>query len=491
MGSRDTVQTLESQSATSSSASEARHMQDSCSGLYPADGGTRAWAVLTATFFIEGVLWGKSLWECLEDGRLTRTLGLPLSFGVFERYYAQQSVFQDDHQIPVIGTLSTSTAYLGSPIMCVLMDLLPGHKVHMVWAGWLMCAIAVFSASFTSDVPTLIATQGFLYGMGCLALIIPLTALLYDWFVAKRGLAYAIVSSSTGITCSAFPFILQLMLDRFGAPTTLRGLAGFILIAVGPIILLIQPRSSNNHPSSYIFLVTRYMDVLRQPVFYFYSVSNFLQGIAYYLPSIFLPLYASTLGLDSLYGVLLIVIFSLAQLIGQLIFGHFADIRVSTNLLLIVSSGVSGLATFLLWGLSKSFLVLAIFSALFGFFASGWSVTWARMGMNVSMEPSAQIMTFGLFCAQRGVGNAISGPISGALQGQVVSLGSFGLGMFEGTIGLTGGCMFLSALTMSVWALLHSIPAGYFPQKLSRMNGYSRRRDFAMTAGGNGGFKAS
>ena len=354
------------------------------------------------------------------------------------------------------------------------MDLFPQHKLHMVWAGWFTCAVAVFSASFASGIPTLIATQGFLYGFGALALVIPLTAFLYDWFVAKRGLAYGIVSCSTGITGSAFPFILQLMLDRFGAPTTLRGLALFIVVAIGPAILLVQPRS-NHYTGSYTHLVTRYMHLFYQPLFYVYSISNFLQGIAYYLPSIFLPLCAATLGLDSLYGALLIVILSLSQLAGQLMFGHFADAQVSASLLLILSSGISGLATIFLWGLAKSFAVLAIFSALFGFFASGWSATWARMGMNLSVEPSAQLMTFGLFCAQRGLGNVISGPISGALQGQVINTESFGVGIFDGIIGLTGGCLLLGALIIAVWALFQNVSIACCRQRFASTDGYLRR----------------
>ena len=326
--------------------------------------------------------------------------------------------------------------------------------------------MALLGASFASDIPTLIALQGFLYGLGCLLLVIPLTGFVYEWFVAKRGLAYGIVSCSTGITDSAFPFILQLMLDRFGVPTTLRCLAVFILIVVSPVLFLVQPRSSH-HSTSHTDLLARYMQLLRQPLFYFYSASNFLQGIGYYLPSIFLPLYASTLGLESLYGALLIVLLSLGQLAGQLTFGQLADHHFSANLLLITSSSTSGLAVLVLWGLSKAFWSIAFFSVLFGFFASGWSATWARMGMNLSLEPSAQLMTFGLFCAQRGIGNVISGPISGALQGQIVDLGSFGLGMFESIIGLTGGCMLLSVLIVGSWALFHSTAVISLRRRLS------------------------
>ncbi|MBN6743365.1 hypothetical protein JKG47_23490, partial [Acidithiobacillus sp. MC6.1] len=76
-----------------------------------------------------------------------------------------------------------------------------------------------------------------------------------------------------------------------------------------------------------------------------------------------------------------------------------------------LSTLVSGLAAFTIWGLSQSLAPLIVFALIYGFFGAGYVSTGARMGTAVSEEPTAAMAIFSLFCFGKGLGNVLAGPI--------------------------------------------------------------------------------
>lgn len=86
--------------------------------LKPADGGPAAWRILIAAVILESLLWG-----------------FPLSFGVFQNYYAGLPQFKNNPNIAVVGTVATGICYLGAPVVVLLMDWVPGWERVWVWVG--------------------------------------------------------------------------------------------------------------------------------------------------------------------------------------------------------------------------------------------------------------------------------------------------------------------------------------------------------------------
>src|SRR6266498_2094947 len=84
--------------------------------------------------------------------------GFPLAFGVFQEYYTKH--LDDSKNTAVIGTTSTALFYLGAPVVIPFSKRYPHWQRPMVFIGWTMCIVALLSASFASNVPSLIATQG-------------------------------------------------------------------------------------------------------------------------------------------------------------------------------------------------------------------------------------------------------------------------------------------------------------------------------------------
>lgn len=98
--------------------SDAENCQPTPPHLKPADGGPAAWRILIAAVILESLFWG-----------------FPLSFGVFQNYYADLPQFEDDPNIAVVGTVATGIAYLGAPGVILIMDGFPGWERVLVWVG--------------------------------------------------------------------------------------------------------------------------------------------------------------------------------------------------------------------------------------------------------------------------------------------------------------------------------------------------------------------
>jgi MFS family permease len=146
------------------------------------------------------------------------------------------------------------------------------------------------------------------------------------------------------------------------------------------------------------------------------QLGNIIQSFGYFLPSTYLASYAHVLGLPDITGTILIPIFNFSSVPGALIIGMLGDHLAATTVILISSLG-SALGVFLFWGLSNHIALLTIFTIIYGFFAGGFSSTWSGILQELKRENEAVDtgLILGLLLGGRGIGNVISGPVSGAL----------------------------------------------------------------------------
>jgi MFS family permease len=184
---------------------------------------------------------------------------------------------------------------------------------------------------------------------------------------------------------------------------------------------------------------------LRSSAFQFFAASNLVQGLGYFFPVIFLPSYAAALSLSALSSTLLLSLLNLATIFGQIVLGLASD-HMDVYTLLFFSSSVSGLSVYLLWGLSKSFVPLLMFTLVYGMAAGGYSVLWSRFSTRVVGEDSEMMMTlFGLFSFGRGVGSILSGPISSVLLGGPESFDRYAIGKYEKMVIFAGATLMVSS----------------------------------------------
>ena len=340
--------------------------------------------------------------------------------------------------------------FLGGPILTPVVKRFQRYQRHLIFAGWLICVISLVAASFATTTTQLILTQGALYGFGVLIFYYPILSMLNEWFVQKRGLAYGVMNCATGFSGTVLPFALEKLLQKYGYAITLRGMALFIAALIGPLVLVFKGRAPT--PKETPSIVPD-LSFLKKPRFYLYAASNLFQGMGFYFPLLFLPSYATAIGLSVENGAMLLALVSLAQAAGQLTFGYLSDDRLHLHLLTFMSPFISAIACFTFWGFSHTLAPLIVFSLIYGFFAAGYVVLWARMGMQINQDPNEALTSWTFLAFEKGVGNVLTGPISAALISQTITINSYGISKYKNVVLFTGACMLCSSLVIVSWHL--------------------------------------
>ena len=316
-----------------------------------------------------------------------------------------------------------------------------------------ICILGLVAASFANNLGTLIFTQGIMYGTGFVIFYYPILSMVNEFWIVRRGMAYGILCSASGVSGAAMPFCVRFLLEKYGYHTTLRVIAIGLCVLTGPLIPFLKGRLPESQTSAPIKTDWSF---LKKPLFWIYSASNIAMGLGYFYPSLYLPSYATSIGLSTLQGALLLALMSISQVAGQLSYGYLSDRKLPLNILTASSTVIAGVAVYSAWGVASSFGVLVAFAIVYGCFAAGYTALWARMGSAISSEPTTAFAAFGILNLEKGIGNVLAGPIGGALLTGAVEIGNYGAKKYEVVILFTGSCMLLSAATL---ALCHIHPS--------------------------------
>ncbi|KAK7421467.1 hypothetical protein QQX98_002166 [Neonectria punicea] len=417
------------------------------SSLPRVDGGKDAWLFLAACFMIEALTWG-----------------FPFAFGVFQDYYSTHEPFAGSSQIPVIGTCAMvkGIMYLGLPFVMGVQRLYPRQTRWSPIVGLFVMCVALAASSFSQNTTHLIVTQGVVYAVGGSISYCPCILYMDEWFVKRKGFAYGIMWSGTGLAGFILPLLFEALLGRYGFRTTLRVWSLALFILTLPLAYFIKPRLP--------YAATRHINPLKlsftfSRTFMLHQAANVCQALGFFLPGIYLPTYARTaLGASTVRSALTVLLVNVASVFGCVAMGLLTDKLHVTTCFMLSAAGTT-ISTFFVWGFSTSLPVLYIYCIVYGFFAGSYTSAWPGImrqvtsGQNSRDEGSGRggssfdpAMVMGMLSAGRGIGNLVSGPLSTALlrgmpwQGQAA--GGYGTGygsliVFTGTTALAGGATYL------------------------------------------------
>ncbi|KXX76446.1 Monocarboxylate transporter 10 [Madurella mycetomatis] len=408
-------------------------MEHEMPSLPPVDGGKDAWLFLAACFMIEALVWG-----------------FGYCFGVFQNYYSTHEPFIGASNIPVVGTCALGIMFLDTPLVMYFHRRFPKPARYTTIVGLLIMCLALALSSFSTTVTQLIVTQGVFYAIGGSIAYSSCIIYLEEWFVSKRGLAFGIMWSATGLAGVVLPLLLEYLLSSQGYQTTLRIFACAVFALTAPLSYFVKPRlpvaqASRARPLTLRFVVSRR--------FMLYQAFNIAESVGYFLPGIYLPSYArAVLGASPFPSVVTMMLINVASVFGCVAMGSLID-RLEVTKCFLVSTVGATLGTFFLWGLSVNLPVLYLFCVVYGLFAGSYTSAWpgimtdiTRMGATEDGKRADPSMVFAFLAMGRGVGNVVSGPLSEALvkglpwQGQ--AFGGYGSG-YGGLIAFTGATAFV------------------------------------------------
>jgi MFS family permease len=246
----------------------------------------------------------------------------------------------------------------------------PKPARHSTILGLLIMCLALALSSFSTTVTHLITTQGIFYAIGGSIAYASCIIYLEEWFSARRGLAFGIMWSATGLSGVVLPVLLEWLLSTKGHQTTLRIFACLVFGMTAPLAYFVKPRlpvaqATKARPFSLRFVVER--------PFVMYQACNVLEAVGFFLPGIYLPSYArSVLSAGPWPSVVAMMLVNVASVFGCVAMGSLID-RLEVTQCFLVSTVGATLGTFLLWGMSVNLPVLYLFCVVYGLFAGSYT----------------------------------------------------------------------------------------------------------------------
>lgn len=391
------------------------------SDLSPIDRGVAAWTFVFASFILETFIWG-----------------FLLSFGIFQDYYMTHPPFDSSstNAISAIGTVGLGVVYNTVLLVMFFGRRFPTYTKPAMWISLFLCVISLFTSSFATQIWQLILLQGVVFGLGGSFMYAPLLQWLSEWFIERRGLAGSIIFGGSGVGGAVFPFLMTLLLDKFGLAWTLRIFSLLTLVFGGIALLFVRPRIPVTAArATNIRLAPTSFTFLRSPLFAITMTTVLIQSLAYFPIGLYIPTYTSSLGLPTIMGTAVLSVFNATTVLSQIGFGLYSD-RFPYTSIMMVSGLVSGVSAFLLWGFATSLPIIFVFVVIFGSLSGGFSAIFPAAAVDITKShdaTSSGTIVLGLLGCAKGLAAVIGPQVAGSLYhpdkaNEVKRFGSHGFG---------------------------------------------------------------
>lgn len=206
-------------------------------------------------------------------------------------------------------------------------------------------------------------------GSGLGLIYLPQIVIISHWFDKRLSFAIGIAVCGTGFGISIFAVIIEAMVRAFGWKGSMLMLSGIMFTNVfySSLFRKVGDRVENQSLKSAL-RETFNFKILTEFLFLYYAFANFLGGIVYYVPVIFLKDHIKKTGIGSDDdSVKIMVIFGLSNALGRALFGYIAENESINRTILFAMSVITyGLAIGLIAAFGHNFLLLTIGYLIFG-----------------------------------------------------------------------------------------------------------------------------
>lgn len=244
--------------------------------------------------------------------------------------------------------------------------LLLTSRVQQLWVGYL--------------------TYGLGVGIAVACGYVPMVAVVGAWFERRRGLALAVAVAGIGAGTLAGAPVAAALIAAHGWRTTfvVFGLTGAVVLLGCAVAVRRPPPAPGGAP-------LRARDLARTGAFGSLYASTMLASLALFVPLVFLPTFAVTVGADPVAGATLVGVVGVASVLGRLAIGGLAD-RLGRIRTYQASYAVLA-ASFPIWLFAGSYGALLGFAITLGIGYGGW----------IALQPAVIAEIFGL----RGLGGIV------------------------------------------------------------------------------------
>ncbi|KAI3372634.1 hypothetical protein L3Q82_023107 [Scortum barcoo] len=290
---------------------------------------------------------------------------------------------QSHFRVPTSTTswvTSTTIAmfHLGAPVASMLTLQFSQRVVIIV--GGLLAASGMLLASLDLSLPWLYLTMGVLEGLGISFSWIPANSMVSHYFVRWRPIAYAIASSGECVFAVLFSPFFQWLIETYTWQGTLLIIGGLQLnlCVCGALMRPLEtvqnpPQETKDGLEGDAAVPTPKRKVIfqcsmmREPKFFLYILFAIFAAAGFFIPTLFLVPFASSLGMDKYWPASILSTLALADLVGRLICGWIANMRLMRNLQLLTMVVTLLGVVLLLLPISHNYWAILVFASLYGF----------------------------------------------------------------------------------------------------------------------------
>ncbi|KXN74344.1 MFS general substrate transporter [Conidiobolus coronatus NRRL 28638] len=289
-------------------------------------------------------------------------LGFMYSFGVFYGYYLNFE-FKDKMDSfggVFIGTLSNCILALMGLISGSLTDKI-GYRYTLAIGGFIYC-LGLLLASFSTEAWHLFLTQGAMVGVGGSLAYFPAISSPSFWFQKKKGLAFGICVSGSGIGGLIWSPVIQALLSKVGFRWCLRicCLISTVFLAIALLLIKVKPIPASNPKKPVDLRLIK--DIRFLSLFWTGLISSFGFLVPFYL----IPLYGLAKGLSAYQTSILVGLINGGSALGRILLGSLAD-KVGRINIAILGIVIAGIICLVCWIFANSFAVLIVFVIIYGF----------------------------------------------------------------------------------------------------------------------------
>ncbi|XP_060077417.1 monocarboxylate transporter 12-like [Ylistrum balloti] len=415
------------------------------------DGGW-GWAVTFSSFmvnvFIDGVIY---------------------TFGIFFpellRYFGESK-----GKTQLLHSILVGTLFFVGPVASALVTKYGCRRVTE--SGSVIVSVGLFLSSFSQNLDVMILCYSIIGGIGFGLFYLPSIVIIGEYFDKRRSLATGL--AVCGVGTFVFAPITEYFLETYMWRGTLWIMSAIILngIIVSTTYRPLQTdvnrnttkrsevdskpnqddttRNSSTCCQQICSSINATLDLslLKSPTMLLYGASCFFVMFGYFVPSNFLPAWASEVNLSTAQGTFLISLMGVSNTITRVLVGYITD-RPWANCLIIYSTAllIGGMSTcFVPFFITYEILVIyaIIFGAVKAVFFCLRSILMAEL-LGIHRLNSS----FGLAGLCMGLSTYVGSPIAGALSDMS---GNYNMAFYFGGISLgIGGLLCLPLRRISVW----------------------------------------
>ncbi|KAI7857756.1 major facilitator superfamily domain-containing protein [Circinella umbellata] len=319
-------------------------------GLDPMDG-KKAW-VVTLALTIAGIF-----------------VSLPTCWGVMQDFYLRNQTFTGERveiQLTFAGMLfrvsATVFMFVGTTVYPFV-----GLRVLLL-SGIFLTTIGLITAGFATSIWHLYLSLSICCGIGLAILCVIALLVLPGWFSKRLSTAIGVHHAAFRITSIVFPFLMVRINNTLGVKWTygILGIIGFVST------IITFPFIKERDPGDRIKKLERVRNegivdwnILKNVNMLLWIFVGPIQLIAGYISFIFIPSYATYIGLSDVDGAAVIAILSSVGFVTTVVSGILADKFGNINIF-IISMVIASISIFAIWMFAYSFTTLVLFAIVNG-----------------------------------------------------------------------------------------------------------------------------